>query len=179
MHANSREYSRTRVFTEKDDWPYSAKHVHTVHKTSNDSRSSMTGHRYTNAIDFDRINSTVLNATSESQASVYSLKNYEINHSVTGSSLDSSTTSRASEQPLETWLSSHSGKKSERGDKKDKGKCSRHRLAIDTTDLGWNEWIFLPSRFEIGYCGGSCKLQRKKVNCPHTSCPHKMNHVVL
>lgn len=163
------EHSKTRLFSENNGWPYATKRPQTIWKTSNASNSTVTEHSNVEAIDFDKNNSTVLNRTSESQTIGYSLMNSEMNRTVSVNSLHSSTISRSNLQSLDGRMSrkqtSSTGRKSRRLRKKEKGMCSRRHLEIDTIDFGWNEWIFLPSRFEIGFCEGSCELQRRQVEC--------------
>jgi len=41
--------------------------------------------------------------------------------------------------------------------------CSKHRLIVDTADIGWNEHVIFPRQFQAGYCAGSCPFPKSKV----------------
>lgn len=34
--------------------------------------------------------------------------------------------------------------------------CRRHALAVDFSDVGWNDWIVAPRGYDSFYCGGEC-----------------------
>lgn len=36
--------------------------------------------------------------------------------------------------------------------------CSRHKMYVDFTDVGWNDWIVAPPGYEAYYCSGECNF---------------------
>lgn len=48
----------------------------------------------------------------------------------------------------------HGGRR--RDDKREQ--CRRHKMYIDFTDVGWNDWIVAPPGYDAYYCHGECNF---------------------
>ncbi|KAF6020560.1 BMP2 [Bugula neritina] len=49
-----------------------------------------------------------------------------------------------------------SGKKKNRATKKVKSECQRREMAVDFKDVGWEDWILAPKKYDAYYCHGAC-----------------------
>jgi len=52
------------------------------------------------------------------------------------------------------------------------GQCCRKSIRVTVTDLGWDDWFFMPQAFDYHYCQGSCKNAK---NSPYTSLLRSLN----
>jgi len=47
---------------------------------------------------------------------------------------------------------------SEQEKQSDKKRCAKREFVVNFRDIGWNDWIIAPKKFEAGYCAGSCEF---------------------
>ncbi|XP_021955342.1 protein decapentaplegic [Folsomia candida] len=60
------------------------------------------------------------------------------------------------EKPLSRGHRSHRNHRRKNHRLKNRNICSRKRMFVDFTDVGWNDWIVAPPGYQAFYCSGEC-----------------------
>jgi hypothetical protein len=48
-----------------------------------------------------------------------------------------------------------------------KKKCARREFVVNFRDIGWDDWIIAPKKFEAHYCAGNCEFPLEQVTPAH------------